>query len=254
MNNKMPLIVNADDFGYNESRTNAIHDAWKAGVVTHSTVMVNMPDVERAVSMAKRSGFDIFLGLHLTLTEGLPLTENIRHCRTFCDEDGSFNRGFLRCAIKRFFLSSVERRVLAEEIEAQFKRFLDLGLRAEHFDSHHHVHFNYSIAREAIPIARKYGFRTVRMGYDLFVPSRLVRVYRQLMNYYYRKRLGLRSEHFAGYNPIIDLSEVVGTTEIMVHPHYLQDGQETAYGELFDTDTPFPVLVLWLSRGKDGLK
>ena len=242
------LIVNADDFGYDESRTNAILAAWRGGIVTHATVMVTMPDCSRAVALAKQAGFDKALGLHVNLTEGCPLTDNIKRHMSFCDENGFFNHAFLRTPLKRFLLTSQERKAVSEEVEAQFQRFMDCGLTPGHVDSHHHVHFNYSIASVVVPIARKYGFKTIRIGYNLYVPSRLVRVYRELMNIYYRKRLGTRSRYFAGYNPVIDLSTLSAATEIMVHPRYMKDGIECSGGELFDYDTKMDEVVAWLSK------
>jgi len=242
------LIVNADDFGYDESRTNAILDAWRGGVVTNATLMVSMPDCSRAVTLAKQTGFDKALGLHVNLTEGCPLTDNIKRCMSFCDENGCFNHAFLRTPLKRFVLTSQERTAVSEEVEAQFQKFVDYGLTPYHVDSHHHVHFNYSIASIIIPIAKKYGFKTIRIGYNLYVPSRIIRIYRELMNVYFRKRLGVRSRYFAGYNPIIDLSTLSAVTEIMVHPRYMKDGVECPEGELFDYDTKMNEVAAWLSK------
>ena len=248
MTNDRYLIVNADDFGYNESRTNAILEAWRGGIVTNATLMVSMPDCARAVSLAKQTGFDKALGLHVNLTEGHPLTDNIKQCKGFCDENGCFNHAFLRTPLKRFLLTSMERKAVSEEIEAQFQKFVDYGLTPNHVDSHHHIHFNYSIASMVVPVAKKFGFKTIRIGYNLYVPSRIIRVYRELMNIYFRKRLGVRSRYFAGYNSLIDLSTLSESTEVMIHPRYMKNSVECPDGEMFDYETNMDDFVAWLSK------
>ena len=80
------IIVNADDFGWDENRTHAILQAYKLGLIHTTTAMVNMPWFFRAIEMAKGTGLIEHVGLHLCLTEGYPLTDRIRNCPRFCDE------------------------------------------------------------------------------------------------------------------------------------------------------------------------
>ena len=45
------IIVNADDFGWDENRTRAIIQAYKLGLIHTTTAMANMPWFDRAIEM-----------------------------------------------------------------------------------------------------------------------------------------------------------------------------------------------------------
>ena len=74
----MPLLVNADDFGKSAEINRAVAEAFERGYITHTTLMANMPAAEEAVDLARQKGFAERVGLHLNLTEGLPLSLPIR--------------------------------------------------------------------------------------------------------------------------------------------------------------------------------
>jgi predicted glycoside hydrolase/deacetylase ChbG (UPF0249 family) len=61
------LIVNADDWGYDASTTDAIAAAHAAGAISSATAMVHMRDSERAARLAGELGLPV--GLHLNLME-----------------------------------------------------------------------------------------------------------------------------------------------------------------------------------------
>jgi predicted glycoside hydrolase/deacetylase ChbG (UPF0249 family) len=65
------LIVNADDWGGEEKSTDAIHEAFRGGLVTSTTAMVYMEDSDRAASIARAE--ELPVGLHLNLTQ--PFTD-----------------------------------------------------------------------------------------------------------------------------------------------------------------------------------
>ena len=87
----MKVIINADDFGHDVATSDAIMQAFRSGYITQATVMVNMPDCERAVNEAKTASFGDRIGIHINLTDGVPLTEPIRSSRFFCDDSGNFD-------------------------------------------------------------------------------------------------------------------------------------------------------------------
>ena len=74
----MNAIVNADDFGLNQSVNRAIAESFRNGLCLNTTLIVNMPYADEAVEIAYKEGFSDRVGLHLNLTEGVPLTEPIR--------------------------------------------------------------------------------------------------------------------------------------------------------------------------------
>ncbi len=72
------LIINADDFGLNSSVNRAIVDLFTNGLINSATLMANMPAFDEAISLVHKYNLAPKIGLHLVLTEGTPLTEEIK--------------------------------------------------------------------------------------------------------------------------------------------------------------------------------
>ncbi|TYS67556.1 chitin disaccharide deacetylase [Sutcliffiella horikoshii] len=128
------LIVNADDFGLCQGVNYGILDSHLYGIVTSTTMMMNMPGTEHAIELAKAHPA-LGVGIHLVLTGGYPINQDVP---SLVDEKGAFlrlsavnsNTGEIPWKLKE-----VER-----EWDAQIKKFLASGLHPTHLDSHHHVH------------------------------------------------------------------------------------------------------------------
>src|SRR5258708_38282284 len=70
------LIVNADDFGLTEGTNCAIVDAHCKGIVTSTSLLANGYAFDHAVELAHQHP-TLGQGVHLTLTEGLPVAQNV---------------------------------------------------------------------------------------------------------------------------------------------------------------------------------
>lgn len=70
------VIFNSDDFGYSYGVNYGILDAYQRGILTSTTLMANMPGFEHAVKLKKEVP-GLGVGVHLTLTCGKPLLENV---------------------------------------------------------------------------------------------------------------------------------------------------------------------------------
>ena len=139
------LIINADDFGKTEEVNARILKALELGYINQTTLMVNMPFCDVAVREAKTKGYSDKIGLHLNLTEGVPLTSDILNFQTFCI-NGTFN-GEIRNILRHRKLSREEKCVLKLEISAQISKFLSYNLPLKHLDSHHHIHTEYQLLK-----------------------------------------------------------------------------------------------------------
>lgn len=142
------VIFNADDFGYSNAVNYGIIDSHKYGILSSTTLMTNMPAVEHAVLLAK-SVPTLGIGVHLTLTCGKPLK---RKSSTLTDENGDFKKQSFY--LKEFKIDLDE---LYEEWDEQIKKFLSLGLKPTHLDSHHHSHTFGNNLEVAMDLARKYS-------------------------------------------------------------------------------------------------
>lgn len=127
------LIVNADDFGMTEGNTLATIICHESGILTSTTLMVNMPYAREAARLALKHP-DLGVGIHLVLTIGRPLIEG---AKSFTDENGNFRRPNSYEDGK----PHARPKELYREWKAQIEKFIELmGKKPTHIDSHHHVH------------------------------------------------------------------------------------------------------------------
>ena len=233
------IVVNADDFGWDENRTRAILQAFERGLIHTTTAMANMPWFERAIEMAREVELAEHVGLHLCLTEGCPLTERIKNCPRFCDSEGNFNKVFHLSLRTRLKISPEESRAVAEEATAQMEKYRAAGLPWMHLDSHHHTHTDWSIARVVMPIAKKMGFKSVRRARDLGSGMGLFnRVYKTFVNRYLGRTIGFEVQRFGSYRDVVESAASLPkdvTVEMMVHPMYKVGDRLDLAGDLLDT-------------------
>jgi predicted glycoside hydrolase/deacetylase ChbG (UPF0249 family) len=155
------LIITADDLGLNHAVNAAIFRAFDQDLITHASVMSNMPAFESAVYEIANQGLADRIGGHLVVTAGLPLTNPIRSIPRFCDNEGYFRYW---CAEDRgLHLRSSERHALKLELTEQIRRCREMGLTLSHLDSHHHVHTKPAIGMIVTALARHFGIKRVRL-------------------------------------------------------------------------------------------
>lgn len=189
------MIVTADDFGLDEATNTAISQAFDDGLISRTSIMPNMPGFAHACEIAHERRLLDRVGIHLVLTQGVPLTETIRHCDCFCDEEGRF---FNWRQNSRKMLSKALREALALECRAQIHRCLDSRLLLSHADSHHHVHVEPAIAPTVISVVRASRIRHLRLARNCGPGRSAVnRAYQTLFNISIR-RLGLAACRFFG--------------------------------------------------------
>jgi hopanoid biosynthesis associated protein HpnK len=160
LRNRVPLIINGDDFGYSEAVNRAIIQAHREGVLTSCSLMVNERAAGQAVEMAKQNP-RLAVGLHLVLVLGratLPHSE-IPH---ITDPQGNFTNSSFRAGIQYYF-SQAARRELRREMRAQFERFAATGLPFSHIDGHTHLHQHPVVFDELIELCEEFGVRRVRV-------------------------------------------------------------------------------------------
>lgn len=129
------LIVNADDFGITEGATDAIIECHRAGSVTSTTLMTNMPAAAYAAQCAREHPA-LGVGLHFNLTSGRPLGPAVGS--GIVDRHGALlNR---RDLAVRAISGRLRAGDVRAELEAQHAAMRALGLEPTHLDSHQHVH------------------------------------------------------------------------------------------------------------------
>lgn len=220
------LIVNADDCNFTDGVTRGILEAHRRGLVTSTTVMVNLPGLERARDLV-RSAPALDVGLHLNLTYGPPVLP-LATVASLVDVSGRFLRDPSRQA------QVGDPRQIRQELEAQAARFwLVFGRRPSHVDSHHHLHRFDPILELALGLAASLGIplravspemaRRIRGG-GLAAPDRMVGDVGP-EPYWTRERL---------LTTIASLEE--GVTELVCHPGYADPSLDSSYATQRDAE------------------
>lgn len=126
------LIVNADDFGLSKGQNYGVIEAFRHGVVSSTTAMVNGEGAQHAAALSRQyPGLPI--GLHFVLTHGRPLGA----VPSLVNERGELGKWLWR----RAEAGELQPDEIQEELQRQFARFVALfGRPPTHIDSHHHVH------------------------------------------------------------------------------------------------------------------
>ncbi len=151
------LIINADDFGISRGVNVGIIEAAEAGTVTSASLIVNLPGfadaLDRAVPCPALS-----LGLHLNFTLGRPLTAAASLTQR---QSGEFYP--LRLLMARASLGLLDAQDIARECLAQIDRMTDAGFPPTHLDSHRHIHAHPAISGSVTKAAGSRGIFEVRV-------------------------------------------------------------------------------------------
>lgn len=127
------LIVNADDFNLTEGVTRGILYGHRHGIITSTTVMVNLPGLATSRDLARQAP-GLGLGLHVNLTFGVPVLAP-GAVPSLVDAAGRFVRDRERVG-EVGVVSEIR-----DEAAAQAKKFEEVfERRPTHIDTHYHMH------------------------------------------------------------------------------------------------------------------
>jgi hopanoid biosynthesis associated protein HpnK len=244
------VIINADDFGLSPGVNRGILSAFREGVLTSTTMLVNLASFEDAVSLALANP-DLPVGIHLSLLWGPPVSDP-GAVPSLVEHDGRFPLS-LTVLAQRYFLGVLQLEQVRTEFGAQIERFRGAGLTPTHVDTHKHVHCLPGVLDALAQAAADQGIPCVRFPYeggieasdaasaDSAPPRSLQAIVKsRIVAYFCRngrstlERHGLRTtDHFAGieYMDHLDGAAVrfilgnlrEGVTELMCHPGYDDD-------------------------------
>jgi hopanoid biosynthesis associated protein HpnK len=244
------VIVNADDFGLTPGVNRGILSGFREGILTSTTMMVNMRFFDDAATLA-RDNADLPVGVHLTLLWGRPVSDAAR-VPSLVDRQGCFPRGLVTLA-RGYAMGRLDPEQVETEFRAQIRKFVEAGLRPTHLDTHKHVHCLPGVLQAMIAVAPEFGIDRVRLPVELPLkpltgaggptprrPSLTATAKRRLIGALCgrsRGRLqaaGFRTtDHFVGIAQQDRLNSEVfrlilnslrdGVTEIMCHPGYSDD-------------------------------
>jgi predicted glycoside hydrolase/deacetylase ChbG (UPF0249 family) len=206
------LIITADDFGRDESCTDAIAESLRAGWITATSIMANATHFEYACQIARRDALMNRLGVHLVLDEGPPLS---REMAAHADARGHLCVRRTIAPLGRDLAHAVE-----AELVAQIEKVLAAGIRPTHLDSHRHIHTAFPIGRLVVRLARRYRIPYVRRARNLATRGgAAANAYKWMFNRYLTGQVR-SADHFGD---IIDFyqrpgeHDASGLIELMIH-------------------------------------
>ena len=216
------VIVNADDFGANETVTSEIERVIVAKAVSSTTVMANGLCLEEVKRFAAGHP-EVSFGVHLCLSEFSSLTKSeALHRAGLTDEKGQF----VHKAVFRLQNLNEEmvQKAIRDELNAQIDVVSSLGFPLSHADSHHHVHVIYALHEVFADVLHSRGIDKLRlcMGFNTFRSKvRFVKYLRHVwLNNYYRSQF-TTADIFTNYASFINGGQHIRegqVVELMCHP------------------------------------
>ena len=223
------VIINADDFGIKSSVNKAIIECFNSGVIKSTTLMANMPGFGEAISLAHENNITGKIGIHLTLSEGDPLTSEILNTDLFFHEN---NKDLKKHKKRLFMLRTHEKRLIFNEFAAQVEKVKNGGIHITHIDTHHHIDEVWTITNIILTLLKKYNIPSMRILYNLSNSTSLYKMaYRTLVNNFIKVRRSNYSDFLGNQLEAVtriknDRSFIEHSKlEIMVHPDYNNEGK-----------------------------
>lgn len=207
------LIVNADDFNLTEGVTRGILYGHQHGIITSTTVMVNLSGLATSRDLARQAP-GLGLGLHVNLTLGAPVLA-AGAVPSLVDAAGRFVRDRERVG---------EVGVLAEiraEAVAQARRFEEVfGRRPTHIDTHYHMHRLPRVLDAVLDMASDLG-----LPVRAVTPEMAVDIRRRGLPAPDRMVGDVGPDAYWTPENLIGLSKAAedGVTELMCHPGYADE-------------------------------
>ncbi|MDD2376466.1 MAG: ChbG/HpnK family deacetylase [Clostridia bacterium] len=142
----MKLIINADDFGFSKSINIGIIDAYNEGLISTTTIMINMPYAEDAIKLWKQNK-KLGLGLHINITVGKPISHNVP---SIVDNNGVFNY------IRKWENHKFDYIDVYKEVKSQIEKLKQYDVTIDHLDCHHDLMSNTIFRKVFFDLALEY--------------------------------------------------------------------------------------------------
>lgn len=190
------LIVNADDFGFNEKINQGILHSYKNGVVTSTSLIVTKEGFEDAVNLAKENP-KLSIGLHLDLDE-------------------FFEIDHTRGIIVGQKQTPLPLNVISGEIKRQVELVLSKGITIDHLTGHHHVHLIDEIFPIVVDITKEYRILAMRFHRKILYNKDRYDEFKSILD----NNGIVYPPHFIEGWYWGNIDEVFTIAELMTHPGY----------------------------------
>ena len=155
-------MVNADDFGLSRSVNEAALRGFHEGVLRSVSIMAAGEAFEEAARMV-RDLPGLSAGIHVTLVDGRAVLPPSKIPGLVGSNGFFLDESPAKAGIRYWMQRDRIRVQLEAEIEAQFDRLEEAGLRPSHADSHHHLHVHPVIFGTLCRVAVRRGVEWIRI-------------------------------------------------------------------------------------------
>lgn len=153
------LIITCDDCGLSAGINLAAAALHERGMATAASIMTNFPAAQHAFDLFAQYP-DLELGVHLNLTDGLPMTRPVSPSPITQRNWRFRSKGRLHL---QALLPTPRFRILVEaELRKQIEVFLSRGLQPGHLTTHQHFHILPFMRDLVLRLAREYEISWVR--------------------------------------------------------------------------------------------
>lgn len=158
------LIITADDYGMSRAVNDAIDAGIKAGLITSTNVMTNMPLYKEAIKLKENP--NISVGLHWVLACGKPVLSR-EEIPTLVAENGEFYPyPEFRSRLRKKQISFDE---IKKELVAQYNLYFDLMGQPDYWNTHQNTHVDFGIYRLFVDTAAELGIYKMRSHQRIYV-------------------------------------------------------------------------------------
>lgn len=215
------LLINADDFGFDEDTFHTTSDLLEKGIIQSTTIMTNMPFSDKAIKYAACNINKYEFGLHFNIAEGFP--HHLNRKNSLLSKTQEFNQPIKQRL--RLLLGLFRAEDVANELDEQLSFLFDNGVKVSHVDSHGHLHKFPQVIESMRPILKKYSIRKVRRPQNIYINQKK---HQKFLNSYCSRSFKtlLTPDYFVGTGNsanvnwfsqlLTDLPE--GITELGIHP------------------------------------
>jgi chitin disaccharide deacetylase len=160
------ILIQGDDWGYNEATIAGINEAYTRGILTETDVMANLLDPSRkdeyrslVKNLKNESGLGkpaLGIGVHLNLTYGQPITDTWPFKEMARPYKGTSKPEEWQGKAWAEHFKSYDPELVEKEFRAQIERVIDIFDSIDHLDAHHFIHSYPPMKQVVLNLAQDY--------------------------------------------------------------------------------------------------
>ena len=210
---------------YLQQKLQKLKNRMDAKLCMDTTLLVNFESSQHAVDMAIATNRKKNVGIHINLTEGIPLTSKIKKESLFCNNKGLFH---YKKDKRILHLSTSEKIAVYEEITAQIQKCRSLGIPISHADSHNHIHEEPGVFFLFLKVLKKENIPFLRLTRNMGRTSLVNKICRNCCNTILSFNNLKGSNYFGSIPDLIESRKSIkinSIVELMIHPGLIKGDQ-----------------------------